>query len=183
MEQELGVPVGGRLRLDRAGAAGRRHDRAGAPGDARGRRRASSSRCSGPDAAPDIYRDLGLLELFAEKTADRADVPAARRPPGRHRAPLRVAAPRARLPPSRRRTSSACARCSPRTRGSPCPASYAELSTRPAARDGGGVRASPIREAPEGDARRARRRSSCSSRTTARSSPWASSTPTRTRGT
>ena len=38
MEQELGVPVGGRVRVDRPEAARRRHDRPGPPGHARERR-------------------------------------------------------------------------------------------------------------------------------------------------
>ena len=78
-----GGAVGGRLRVDRAGAARRGDDRPGPPGRPRRTASASSSRCSGRPRESDIMRDLGLLELFAEKTANRpalrkiVDIPAA----------------------------------------------------------------------------------------------------------
>ena len=69
MEQELGVPWEDVFdHIDPR--AGRRHDRAGASSHARHRRP-----CGGEDPRPDareqIEQDLALLEVFAEKIADR----------------------------------------------------------------------------------------------------------------
>ena len=102
-----------------------------------------------PNAATDIYRDLGLLELFAAKTADRpafrqlVDIPAV------DRAPVDVAQTRARLPRWRRRTSTGCARCSTATRRLEVPAVYEELSSARllVMQEIEGV---PVREAPRG---------------------------------
>ena len=115
--------------LDRPGADGRRHDRPGAPGDARGRRRGSSSRCSGRTPRPTSTATSACSSSSPSETADRAGVPAARRPARRHRAPVRVAAARARLPPGGGEHRAHARGARRRTRASTCPASTSELST------------------------------------------------------
>ena len=72
MERGARRALGGRLRLDRADADGCRHHRAGAPGDARGRRRGSSSRCSGRTPRPTSTATSGCSRSSPSRTADRA---------------------------------------------------------------------------------------------------------------
>ena len=157
--------LGGRLREHRPDADGGRDDRPGAPRRCSRAATGSSSRCSGRTRATDIYRDLGLLELFAAKTADRpafrqlVDIPAVIE----HLSD--VAPARARLPPGGGEHRADARACSSPTRASTCPASTEELSTRAAARHGGGAGRPGAGGARW--ARRARRRpASCSSPTT-----------------
>ena len=121
-----------------------------------------------PNAATDIYRDLGLLELFAEKTADRptfrqlVDIPAVIE----HLSD--VAQARARLPHGggEHRADARGARPLLATRGAGRVPGALE---RAAPRHGGGARACRSVEAPEGRRRERKRPASCSSRTTSRS--------------
>ena len=75
-------------------------------------------------AADEIMRDLGLLELFAEKAENRDGLRRARRLPGGHPPPLGLAQPRARLPPGGREHRPARRGAASPTRGSPCPHVY-----------------------------------------------------------
>ena len=153
-------PVGGRLRVDRADAARRGDDRAGAPRDARERRPrhrqgAAAARARGDHARPRPARALRGEGARARDAARRRRHPRARRPS------LGVAAARARLPAGGGATSSACASCSRRTRASACRASTASCRPRGCSCSSSS-KASPIREsvdsaaAPRGGAPAAR---------------------------
>ena len=166
MEEELGVP--GRTSSSRSTRA---RSPPGRSARCTGRRSrtatASSSRCSARRPGPDIYRDLGLLELFAEKAARPARVPPGGRHARGHRASLRLAAAGARLPPGggEHRADARGARALLAARRA---RRVHRAVDRAAARHGGG----PGRPAARGarGAEPARRRpGSCSSRTTARS--------------
>ena len=182
MEQELGVPWEDVFEsIDpkplAAGTIAR-----GAPGHAR-RRRARRREGPAPDrAGGHRCRTSALLELFAEKVG---------RPPGvqagdRHAAPCSSTCPTRCSASStsgrRRRTSSACARCSSRYPRLGVPERVRRPLDVAAAGDGGDPGRADPRGA-RGPPSARRRRASCSSPTTGRSSPTASSTPTRTPGT
>ena len=92
-----GRPVGGRVRSRRTRAAGRRHDRAGAPGGARQRREGRDQGAAPRRARADRTRPR-VARCVRGEGGRPPGAQGRDRPEGRVRAPLGVAAPRARLP-------------------------------------------------------------------------------------
>ena len=180
MEQELGVPWEDVFDHIEPQAAGGRHDRRGAPRDARdrreGRREGAAARREGADRA-----GPGAAGGVRREGRTSAGAQAGDRHGGGVHVPVGLAAPRAGLPAGG---------------GQHAPDDGGDRAVLAPARAGGARRLLDV--APAGDARRGRRsdrrtppraprarrpRASCSSRSTSRSWSTASSTPTRTPGT
>ena len=132
-------------------------------------------------AAGDALADLRLLELFAEKAMDRPACVTRSTCPALVEHLVDLAAARARLPLRGRQPRANAQLLEPFDRLD-VPRVHRELSSeRLLVMEA--IEGCPLRDAPAGEARRSRRRASCSSPTARRCWSTVSSTPTRTRAT